>query len=99
VDDRDEFYGHWHLMISSPSKEIFTQRLAEFELKYVTKYLQEVGYIKTSSRLLLAGRLPDRSLLYRAKSVSSFTLSEDFEYGPAVLKSTLDYKYQRVFAL
>jgi hypothetical protein len=44
----DEFYTSWHLIVASPNEEVYKERLADFERKYVTKYVQEVGYIKTT---------------------------------------------------
>jgi hypothetical protein len=34
-------------MVASPDEETFALRLRDFEHKYVMRYLQEVGYIKT----------------------------------------------------
>ena len=43
----EEFYACWHSLVASPDEEIFNTRLGDFERKYATRYLQEVGYIKT----------------------------------------------------
>jgi hypothetical protein len=43
-----EFYDSWHSIINSPTEEEYTERLAEFHRKYLPKYREEVGYIKTT---------------------------------------------------
>ena len=43
-----EFYSFWHSIISSPTEEDYTQRLAELQQKYIPQHLEEVGYIKTT---------------------------------------------------
>ncbi|KAJ3456921.1 hypothetical protein MRS44_014062 [Fusarium solani] len=42
----DEFYAFWHSIVASPDEKSFEERLAKFELKYGSKYLESVGYIK-----------------------------------------------------
>ena len=43
-----EFYSCWHLIIGSPTEEEYFVRLAEFQQKYVSRHLKEVGYIKAT---------------------------------------------------
>lgn len=43
----DEFYAFWHSIVASPTETVFQERLASFERKYVEKYTEVVGYIKT----------------------------------------------------
>ncbi|RJE17447.1 transposable element tc3 transposase, partial [Aspergillus sclerotialis] len=43
-----EFYGFWHSIINSPTKEVYTTRLKEFQQKYAPEHLEEVAYIKTT---------------------------------------------------
>ncbi|EED17401.1 Mutator-like element transposase, putative [Talaromyces stipitatus ATCC 10500] len=43
-----EFYRFWHSIINSPIEEVYAERLAEFQQKYVPEHLEEVGYIKTT---------------------------------------------------
>ncbi|KAJ6436941.1 hypothetical protein O9K51_10477 [Purpureocillium lavendulum] len=42
----EEFYTFWHSIVASPDERTFEERLAAFELKYGSKYLESVGYIK-----------------------------------------------------
>ena len=42
----DEFYAFWHSIVASPDEKSFEERLAKFKLKYGSKYLESVGYIK-----------------------------------------------------
>ena len=42
----DEFYTFWHSIVASPDERIFEERLTAFELKYSSKCLESVGYIK-----------------------------------------------------
>jgi hypothetical protein len=44
----NEFYNYWHLIMKSPTEEIFHERVSEFEQKYIPKYIEDVGYIKTT---------------------------------------------------
>ena len=48
ADKWKEFYGFWHSIINSPTKEAYAERLAEFQQKYIPEHLEEVGYIKTT---------------------------------------------------
>ncbi|KAK6850482.1 hypothetical protein PG987_000116 [Apiospora arundinis] len=41
------FYNHWHLIMKSPTEEIFHSRVSDFEQKYLPTHIEEVGYIKT----------------------------------------------------
>lgn len=43
-----EFYGFWHSIINSPTEEVYTTRLTEFQQKYTPEHLEEVRYIKTT---------------------------------------------------
>lgn len=44
----NEFYGHWHSIMKSPDERTFFQRLLELQHKYLPKYKDKVGYIKTA---------------------------------------------------
>lgn len=42
------FYKHWHLIMKSPTEDIFDSRVSEFTRKYLPTYTEEVGYIKNN---------------------------------------------------
>jgi len=46
--DWQEFYSYWHLIVSSPTEEAYNRHLADFQQKYASRHLEEVGYIKTT---------------------------------------------------
>lgn len=39
---------HWFSIINSPTEEAYAERLLHFEQKYLSEYLKEVGYIKST---------------------------------------------------
>lgn len=43
-----EFYRFWHSIINSPTEGAYTERLTEFQQKYIPEYCEQVGYIKTT---------------------------------------------------
>ena len=51
------FYGFWHFIINSPIKEVYAECLAEFQQKYVSEHLEEVGYIKITWLISFKERL------------------------------------------
>jgi hypothetical protein len=44
----DGFYASWHSIVASPPEKEFQERLANFERTYATKYIEAVGYIRTT---------------------------------------------------
>ena len=48
AEEWKEFYGFWHSIINSPTAEAYADRLAEFQEKYASEYIEEVGYIKST---------------------------------------------------
>ena len=48
AEEWKEFYGFWHSIINSPTAEAYADRLAEFQEKYASEYIEEVGYINST---------------------------------------------------
>ena len=48
IDEKawNEFNAFWHWLVASQNQKTFSERLTRFELKYGSKRLHSVGYIK-----------------------------------------------------
>ena len=53
----NEFYGFWFSILNSPTQETYKERLKEFEEKYASTNLEQVGYIKDTWLLLYKEKL------------------------------------------
>lgn len=42
-----EFYQFWHSIMGAPNEEEFKHRVSQFEKKYLSDYLEQVGYVQT----------------------------------------------------
>ena len=46
AEEWGEFYAFWFSILGSPTEEMYKERLKEFEKKYASTNLEQVGYIK-----------------------------------------------------
>lgn len=47
TDKWTDFFRFWHSIVSSPSEEVFKERVSAFEKKYVPDFIDQVAYVQT----------------------------------------------------